>query len=87
MHLTPTEQKIIDLLKDGLPHSRHDMISTLQYASGDFNALAQRIFFLRRKVRLLGQDIVTALCKGGIHYQHVILLSGKDPLGFDPIEG
>lgn len=86
MHYTPVEQRILDLLSDGLPHTRADVLACLRDKLSDLNALAVRIFYLRQKVRGFGRDIVTELRKGGIHYRHVILLSGKDPQGFDAIE-
>lgn len=85
MHITPTEKKIIDLLSDGLPHGRF----SVQECTGEkieLNTLAVHLFNIRRKLRPFGRDILTVLCKGGIHYQYVILLSGKDPQGFDPVE-
>ena len=86
MHYTPTEQRIIDLLSDGLPHTRADVIKCLKDHLADFNTLAVHMFNLRRKVRPCGQDILLVYRKGGYHYQYVILLSGKDPLGYDAIE-
>jgi hypothetical protein len=84
MHYTPIEQRIIDLLSDGLPHERNEMCACIAPGSKNVNSLAVHIFYLRQKVRELKQDIVTEHRRGGIHYRHVILLPGckisDDPL-------
>lgn len=86
MHLTPTEQKIIDLLSDGLPHQRADVLKCVNDRLADLHTLAVHMFNIRRKVRPFGKDVLLVTRKGGYHYQYVILLSGKDPQGFDAIE-
>jgi hypothetical protein len=81
---TPIQQRIIDLLSDGLPHERRDMLKCINPNSKNLNGLAVHIAFLRSKVRELRQDIVTELRRGGIYYRMVILLPtcnlSEDPL-------
>jgi len=85
MHYTPIEQRIIDLLSDGLPHDRYDLLECLRDKQASLNSLAAAIMRLRPKVRELGQEIVTELFRGSIAYRHVLLLSGINPRGSDPI--
>lgn len=88
MNYTPIEQRIIDLLSDGLPHHPYELIEciypNIKEPSKYKHNITAHIFYLRAKVRAKGEDIVTELRKGGYHYRHVILLSGtviaNDPL-------
>lgn len=88
MHYTPIEQRIIDLLSDGLPHDRDEVIQCIDPNVKDLvrmrNSLSVHIAHIRSKVRLLGQDVVTELRRGGIHYRHMILLPGTK-LCEDPV--
>lgn len=84
MNLTPTQQRIIDILADGLPHNRKEVLKAISEDATDLNGLAVHMWHLRRKVRPFGRDIITELHRGSISYRHVILLSGKDPQGLDP---
>lgn len=76
MHYTPIEQRIIDLLKDGMPHDRNELLACLRDKQAGFPALAVHIYNLRSKVRAMNHEIVTELYKGSIHYRRVVLLSG-----------
>lgn len=84
MHYTANEQRIIDLLRDGLPHDRREVLECLKDNQSNLHALAVAIMRLRPKVRALGQEIVTEHRRGGIAYRHVILLSGAN-VSNDPI--
>jgi hypothetical protein len=81
MHYTPSEQRIIDLLADGMPHERREVLACLKDEMATLNSLSVMIHRLRPKVRELGQEIVTEYRRGGYWYRHIILLSGRVPLG------
>lgn len=87
MHYTPIEQRIIDLLSDGLPHERNDVLEHVGMRDTEYTLhnLAVSIMRLRPKIRAMGQEIVTEHRRNGIAYRHVILLSGRDPCGDDPL--
>lgn len=85
MHYTPIEQRIIDMLADGLPHNRAEVLDCLRDKESNLHALAMVIMRLRPKVRAMGQEIITEHHRGSIAYRHVILLSGSDPKGNDPV--
>lgn len=84
MHYTPIEQRIIDLLSDGLPHDRRDVLECWNDHHMNLHAMAVAIMRLRPKVRALGQDIITEHRRGSISYRHVILLPGTK-MENDPI--
>lgn len=53
---TPTEQRLLAVLGDGMKHTRNEMLAALDEMA-DRKALSQRVFHLRRKLRLVGHDI------------------------------
>lgn len=81
MHYTPTEQRMIELLSDGLPHDRQELLEVSQLT--DLHCMAVSIMRLRPKLRALGQEIDTVLWRGSIAYRHIVLLSGTN-LSNDP---
>lgn len=88
MHYTPTEQRIIDLLSDGLPHERDEVVERIlpnvKEPQKHRHTIAAHIFYIRIKIRAMGEDIITELRKGGIHYRRVMLLPGTK-LCEDPV--
>ncbi len=56
---TPTERRILSLLSDGLSHTREETLTCLNDEKAAPKALRVMLFHLRRKLRPLGQDIVT----------------------------
>lgn len=78
VRLTPTQLKIMDVLKDGQPHYRAellDLIDTFQ-PDGDKGDAARRsalsfhVSILRGKLRPIGKDLAVDL-SGGITYRIV----------------
>lgn len=88
MHYTSTEQRIIDLLSDGLPHHRDEVVEqvipNVKEPHKHRNTIAVHVFYLRSKIRGLGEDILTELRRGGIYYRRIILLPGTN-ISNDPI--
>ena len=73
---TPTEQKILDILADGRPHSREELKKLLP--DGEMNgkkALPGHITNLRKKLNPIGESVLCELHKRQIHYRHVRLIS------------
>jgi len=66
---TPTQHAILDLLKDGHTHSRHELHECC--SDGELANVRTHIAILRKKLRKRGEDIVYVYTKG---YQHVRLL-------------
>lgn len=73
LKFTPTEQRILDLLEDGLPHSRKDVIACLNDEMATRLNLNPHLTHLRNKLRPLGQTIICELVKKAIFYRRVIL--------------
>lgn len=74
--LTPTEQRIIDLLSDGYPHHRLDLMKLLDDDMTSWKTLAVHVYNIRRKIRPTGRDVITELVnpRAHPHYRLVRLL-------------
>lgn len=75
---TPTEERILALLSDGLRHERAQVFSCLDDELAGPTALDFHIATLRPKLRRKGQEIVMEMYNGGKHYRHVRLLHSPD---------
>src|SRR5258708_6545234 len=83
MKFSPIQKRILDLLADGLPHPRKDVWECLQDQLAPRTSVAPHIFFIRAKLRQLGQDIITETTGKAIFYRHVRFLNGHSPVGPD----
>jgi hypothetical protein len=54
---TPTQQRMMNVLSDGLPHSLKELVACLDYELASPRGVAVHITFLRRKLRPIGQDV------------------------------
>jgi len=50
-HLTPTEQRFMDVLADGKPHRLHELTAVIADDLATDNATHQHIYNLRRKLK------------------------------------
>ncbi len=75
---TPQEQRLLNVLADGMPHLRREL-KAVQYDefSEGYNALNNALHHLRKKLRKKGQDIVCELLRRHIAYRQVILLKSE----------
>ncbi len=71
---TPTQQRILELLEDGMPHHRKELIACLNDELADRILLNQRLCALRKKLRPEGHEIICELGKKTIWYRHVLLI-------------
>ncbi len=71
---TPTQEKILEVLADGTPHGRQELINCLDDAFADRRNLNVHLSNLRARMRPIGEDIVCRIVSRRICYQHVILL-------------
>lgn len=55
---TPTERRILELLADGLPHRREEVLLCLDDELADYTHLSGHIKNARRKLLPLGYDVV-----------------------------
>ena len=72
---TPTQQRLLKLLSDGMPHTRKELVKCLDDELTSLDTVNVHISYLRRKLRPIGQDII---CEMGssykLGYRHVRLL-------------
>lgn len=80
---TPTEQRLLNLLNDGRPHTREEMIKVgpdpeMPSWPNVFRSMTK----LRAKLRMIGRDIVcVSKGKAGTFYQQVVLLTEEHVKG------
>ncbi len=74
MHFSPTQQRIVDLLSDGLLHSKEQIYGMLLTANS-VNHIQMHISNIRKIIRPRGQDISCTLLGGNSFYQLVRLLN------------
>ena len=71
---TPTEQKILQVLSDGMSHERCELYACLMDPESKPTSIRQRISSLRKKLRPKGEDVICELNRG-IYYRHVRMLA------------
>lgn len=71
---TPTQQRMLKLLSDGMPHSKEAMLECLQDELCGPTDHARHIAGIRMKIRLKGEDIICEYVKRRPYYRHVRLL-------------
>ncbi len=73
---TPTQQRILDLLSDGLAHSKRELFALLDDELAGRTAIRKHICLLR-KLLPLGQTILCVYEKRQIMYRMVRFLSNS----------
>lgn len=73
-HWTPTQRRMLALLSDGMPHSRHELHACLEDNLGAITNIRDHISKLRGKLRPRGETIVCEVWNRTIHYRWVRLL-------------
>jgi hypothetical protein len=68
------QRDIIDLLSDGRPHDREELITCIKDEFATRKDLNQHLTAIRKKIQPAGHDIVCVLKFRRVHYQHVMLL-------------
>ena len=71
---TPTQQAMLDVLADGLPHTREELHACLPDELGNPRNVHHHLYPLRKQLRLMGQDILCEWVNHRPRYRHVILL-------------
>lgn len=72
---TPTQERMLRALGDGLPHSYKSLIDCLCDELGGPANVRVHISSIRKKIRPRGHDIVWELVNGVTHYRYVRLLA------------
>ncbi len=71
---TPTQQKILQVLSDGLPHPFSELLDCLPDDLSGITALRMMLSRIRRKLRPRGEDIICQHLNHSHQYRHVRLL-------------
>lgn len=72
---TPTQRRILNLLSDGMPHTRKEIHKCLDDELAALSAIKWHIMHLRTALRRHGQDIVCELIGKSINYRQIRLLN------------
>jgi len=77
---TPTQRRIIDLLKDGEPHKRDEVRRCVDELASLVN-LKHHLIKLREKLRPHGYDIICQLLNHTLHYRLIKIVTLQWPAG------
>ena len=84
--LPPQQQRMYDLLKDGLPHSLQELHGCLHDELGAMVNAQVAISFLRRRIRPVGLEVVCQRNNGAQPtYRLVRVIQGEKPTQLDSI--
>lgn len=78
VHLTPTQQRIVDQLSDGYRHHRDDVLRCLDDPEADFGAMATAIHRLRNVIQKVGYDVTCEVYMNKIQYRLVRTINQKN---------
>lgn len=74
---TPTQRRILDLLSDGVAHTKEELVKCLWDELAGPTILNQHISNIRDKLRPQGQDIINIQEQRVSYYRHVRIVSIK----------
>jgi DNA-binding CsgD family transcriptional regulator len=72
---TPTEQRIVDLLSDGMPHKREELHACLSDDLASRTAVQMHVSNIRKRIRVRGEEIICEYYHRNLYYRHVRLLN------------
>jgi hypothetical protein len=72
---TPVQSRMLEVLRDGLPHTRYELHDCLQDEMGPISNIRSHLSSIRKKIRPFGEDIICELANRRICYRHVRLLA------------
>lgn len=75
MRLTPTQKKMLQLLSDGMPHSRAEVHACLPDELGARTNIYPHLSGIRRQLKEIGEAILVEFIRGRLHFRHVRLLA------------
>lgn len=76
---TPTEEAILNVLSDGMPHTREELHTCLPDPLSAISAIQPHISHLRSKLVPIGHDIVCEFRDRQYMYRWIRLLTGGPP--------
>lgn len=72
---TEVESRMLDVLKDGGPHTRQELLACLNDDQAEVRNIYAHVSSIRKKLRVRGQDIVCEIRGYARFYRHVRLLA------------
>ena len=75
---TLTQQAMLDVLADGLPHTREELHACLPDELGPLGNIRRHLVAIRKVLRPKGHDIVCERVRRRSHYRHVRLLGSGE---------
>ncbi len=72
---TPVELRMLDVLADGMPHTRRELHACLEDDLGSLSNVQRHVHSIRKKLRPSGQDVVCVWSNGPVCYRQVRLLA------------
>ena len=72
---TPTQRAMLDVLADGLPHTREELHACLPDELGVIGNIRPHITAIRKVLRPRGQDIICETAYRRTRYRHVRMLN------------
>lgn len=78
-HITRVQQKMLDILSDGMPHSKEELHTCLSDDLGPITNIRAHLCMLRKVLRPIGQDIVCEYVHWkSLHYRQIRLLASAN---------
>ena len=74
LELTPTQRRMMEVFKDGLPHDRFELHGCLNDELGAKSNIAVHLTALRKKLNPHGKSILVQYVKNRLHYRLVQLI-------------
>lgn len=74
MEFTGVRKKMVELLSDGLPHTRQELHACLSDELGPLSNIRAHLSIMRKKLRTIGEDILCEFVGRKLHYRLVRLL-------------
>ena len=71
LKLSPTEQRIYDLLADGEPHRKEEVLSVFDDELATNNQLYVTVYKLKLKLRTVGEDLIAQSFGKWVGYRRV----------------
>jgi len=71
---TPTEQRMLAVLSDGMLHTRDELHACLNDEHGPVSNIRPHVHSLKTKLQPKGEDVICQYYRGGYYYRHVRIL-------------
>ena len=77
-NFTPTQNAILTVLSDGVPHHRQELMDCIDDPEPSSNQFHQALFRLRQRLKPLGQNIIVTLLNRRIAYVWTRRINSSD---------